>query len=236
MRSPGGQCFSGCCPACCRPAGTTPASLLAGGPSGSCDPSKPSAPTPLQAQPATLLALPAPCCCAYCVALCPSPLAPPLRHPPAPACRLSLRPYELSPSYASVFNKFSVRYFLNLVLVDEEDRRYFKQQVGAGGCWWVLAVVGAGSSGCWWVRRIAAASSSRWVGASCAHAGLIGAAVSGGWRVVDSAVCAETFHSLQFGSRLHQQLQRLCLSLSLEYCGPPVPYCTAAGDHAVPPG
>ena len=25
--------------------------------------------------------------------------------------------------------KFSVRYFLNLVLVDEEDRRYFKQQV-----------------------------------------------------------------------------------------------------------
>ena len=25
--------------------------------------------------------------------------------------------------------KFSVRYYLNLVLVDEEDRRYFKQQV-----------------------------------------------------------------------------------------------------------
>lgn len=25
--------------------------------------------------------------------------------------------------------KFSVKYFLNLVLVDEEDRRYFKQQV-----------------------------------------------------------------------------------------------------------
>lgn len=25
--------------------------------------------------------------------------------------------------------KFSVRYFINLVLVDEEDRRYFKQQV-----------------------------------------------------------------------------------------------------------
>ena len=47
-------------------------------------------------------------------------------HPP---CRLSLRPYDLSPSYANVFNKFSVRYFINLVLVDEEDRRYFKQQV-----------------------------------------------------------------------------------------------------------
>lgn len=45
---------------------------------------------------------------------------------------LSLKPYDLSPSYANVFNKFSVRYFINLVLVDEEDRRYFKQQVGAG--------------------------------------------------------------------------------------------------------
>ncbi|KAL4447861.1 hypothetical protein ABPG75_005080 [Micractinium tetrahymenae] len=42
--------------------------------------------------------------------------------------RLSLRPYELSPSYDNVFHKFSVRYFVNLVLVDEEDRRYFKQQ------------------------------------------------------------------------------------------------------------
>ncbi|PSC75932.1 Vacuolar sorting-associated 26B [Micractinium conductrix] len=42
--------------------------------------------------------------------------------------RLSLHPYDLSPSYGNVFNKFSVRYFLNLVLVDEEDRRYFKQQ------------------------------------------------------------------------------------------------------------
>ena len=56
----------------------------------------------------------------------------PASNRPPPARRLSLRPYELSPSYASVFNKFSVRYFLNLVLVDEEDRRYFKQQVG--GC------------------------------------------------------------------------------------------------------
>ena len=27
--------------------------------------------------------------------------------------------------------KFSVRYYLNLVLVDEEERRYFKQQVPA---------------------------------------------------------------------------------------------------------
>ena len=29
-------------------------------------------------------------------------------------------------------NKFSVKYYLNLVLVDEEDRRYFKQQARIG--------------------------------------------------------------------------------------------------------
>merc|ERR1712151_290609 len=33
-----------------------------------------------------------------------------------------------SETFKNVQNKFSVRYFLNLVLVDEEDRRYFKQQ------------------------------------------------------------------------------------------------------------
>lgn len=47
--------------------------------------------------------------------------------------RIPLRLYlsglsDLSPSYPNVANSFSVRYFLNLVLVDEEDRRYFKQQ------------------------------------------------------------------------------------------------------------
>ncbi|PNH04391.1 Vacuolar protein sorting-associated protein 26B [Tetrabaena socialis] len=42
--------------------------------------------------------------------------------------RLYLSPYDLTPTYRDVNNKFSVRYFLNLVLVDEEDRRYFKQQ------------------------------------------------------------------------------------------------------------
>jgi hypothetical protein len=42
--------------------------------------------------------------------------------------RLFLSPYDLTPTYKDVNNKFSVRYFLNLVLVDEEDRRYFKQQ------------------------------------------------------------------------------------------------------------
>lgn len=44
--------------------------------------------------------------------------------------KLSLRgiPADLTPTYPAINNRFSVRYFLNLVLVDEEDRRYFKQQ------------------------------------------------------------------------------------------------------------
>ena len=42
--------------------------------------------------------------------------------------RLYLSPYETTPTYRNVHNKFSVSYMLNLVLVDEEDRRYFKQQ------------------------------------------------------------------------------------------------------------
>ncbi|XP_072995866.1 vacuolar protein sorting-associated protein 26B-like isoform X4 [Typha latifolia] len=42
--------------------------------------------------------------------------------------RLFLSPYELTPTYRNINNKFSVKYYLNLVLVDEEDRRYFKQQ------------------------------------------------------------------------------------------------------------
>lgn len=33
----------------------------------------------------------------------------------------------LTPTYLSVNNKFSVKYYLNLVLVDVDDRRYFKQ-------------------------------------------------------------------------------------------------------------
>jgi vacuolar protein sorting-associated protein 26 len=41
--------------------------------------------------------------------------------------RLFLKPLNLTPTYKSVSNKFTVKYFLNLVLVDEEDRRYFKQ-------------------------------------------------------------------------------------------------------------
>jgi len=33
-------------------------------------------------------------------------------------------PPQLTPTFRSVNNKFSVKYFLNLVLVDEEDRRW----------------------------------------------------------------------------------------------------------------
>ncbi|KMZ63936.1 Vacuolar protein sorting-associated protein 26-like protein [Zostera marina] len=42
--------------------------------------------------------------------------------------RLFLSPYELTPTHRNINNKFNVKYYLNLVLVDEEDRRYFKQQ------------------------------------------------------------------------------------------------------------
>lgn len=42
--------------------------------------------------------------------------------------RLFLSGLDLSPTLVNVANCFTVRYFLNLVLVDEEDRRYFKQQ------------------------------------------------------------------------------------------------------------
>jgi vacuolar protein sorting-associated protein 26 len=41
--------------------------------------------------------------------------------------RMYLSGFDLTPTYRNVRNKFSVKYFLNLVLVDEEDRRYFKQ-------------------------------------------------------------------------------------------------------------
>ncbi|KAL5480093.1 hypothetical protein EMCRGX_G023715 [Ephydatia muelleri] len=42
--------------------------------------------------------------------------------------RLFLGGYNLTPTLKDVDKKFSVQYYLNLVLVDEEDRRYFKQQ------------------------------------------------------------------------------------------------------------
>lgn len=42
--------------------------------------------------------------------------------------RLFLGAYDLSPTMRDIQKKFSVKYYLNLVLVDEEERRYFKQQ------------------------------------------------------------------------------------------------------------
>ena len=42
--------------------------------------------------------------------------------------RLFLAGYDLTPTMRDVCKRFSVRYYLNLVLVDEKDRRYFKQQ------------------------------------------------------------------------------------------------------------
>ncbi|EGB03598.1 hypothetical protein AURANDRAFT_59611 [Aureococcus anophagefferens] len=42
--------------------------------------------------------------------------------------RLFLSNFNLTPTYRNINNKFNVRYYLNLVLVDQEERRYFKQQ------------------------------------------------------------------------------------------------------------
>ena len=41
--------------------------------------------------------------------------------------RFFLSPYELTPTYDNVNNKFSVKYYINLVLFDTSDERYFKQ-------------------------------------------------------------------------------------------------------------
>ena len=41
--------------------------------------------------------------------------------------RFFLSPYELTPTYDNVNHKFSVKYILNLVLIDDEEKRYFKQ-------------------------------------------------------------------------------------------------------------
>ncbi|CUV04512.1 vacuolar protein sorting/targeting protein 26 [Cryptosporidium parvum Iowa II] len=51
---------------------------------------------------------------------------------PAKQETIPLRMYlcgcDLTPTYKNLQNKLSVRYFLNLIIVDEEDRRYFKRQ------------------------------------------------------------------------------------------------------------
>lgn len=42
--------------------------------------------------------------------------------------RLLLGGFEMTPTFRDVNKKFSTRYYLNLVLIDEENRSYFKQQ------------------------------------------------------------------------------------------------------------
>jgi len=41
---------------------------------------------------------------------------------------LFLSGFDITPTFRDVNMKFSARYYLNLVLIDEENRRYFKQQ------------------------------------------------------------------------------------------------------------
>ncbi|KAH0584913.1 hypothetical protein H2248_008189 [Termitomyces sp. 'cryptogamus'] len=42
---------------------------------------------------------------------------------------LLLGGFDLTPTFRDVNKKFSTEYYRNLVLIDEEDRRYFKQQI-----------------------------------------------------------------------------------------------------------
>lgn len=42
--------------------------------------------------------------------------------------RMYLCPYDLSPSFSNLLNLLSVRYYINLVLIDAEGHRFFKQQ------------------------------------------------------------------------------------------------------------
>ncbi len=46
--------------------------------------------------------------------------------------RVFLGGFDLTPTFRDVNKKFTTRYYLNLVLIDEENRRYFKQQVSLG--------------------------------------------------------------------------------------------------------
>jgi len=41
--------------------------------------------------------------------------------------RLFLSGYDLTPTYKNILNLFSVKYNLNIILVDETDRRYFQR-------------------------------------------------------------------------------------------------------------
>ena len=41
--------------------------------------------------------------------------------------RMYMKGIPLAPSYKIIHNRLGVKYWINLVLLDEEDRRYFKQ-------------------------------------------------------------------------------------------------------------
>ena len=41
--------------------------------------------------------------------------------------RMYMNGIELAPSYENIHNRLTVKYWINLVLLDEDDRRYFKQ-------------------------------------------------------------------------------------------------------------
>lgn len=41
--------------------------------------------------------------------------------------RMYMNGIELAPSYDNIHNRLTVKYWINLVLLDEDDRRYFKQ-------------------------------------------------------------------------------------------------------------
>lgn len=41
--------------------------------------------------------------------------------------RMYMKGIPLAPSYKNIHNRLSVKYWINLVLLDDEDRRYFKQ-------------------------------------------------------------------------------------------------------------
>jgi len=40
--------------------------------------------------------------------------------------RMYLKAFDITPSYQKIKNKFSIKYFLNIVLIDDDERRYFK--------------------------------------------------------------------------------------------------------------
>ena len=41
--------------------------------------------------------------------------------------RIYLSAYKLTPTYLNLNNRFSVQYYLNLVLIDTDERKYYKQ-------------------------------------------------------------------------------------------------------------